>query len=63
MVLAVKAWRWREAARQALATGEVDRALDLALDAQALRRTGSGEALRGLCQWLRDGAEPTGAGE
>lgn len=52
MVLAVKSWQLRQAARQALDAGEVQRALGLATEAQGIQDTGSGEALRLLCAWL-----------
>lgn len=40
MVLSVKAWQLREAARQALLAGEIGRALSLAGEAEGLERTG-----------------------
>ena len=46
MRLAVKAWRLRQAARQALDAGECARALGLASEAQHVHRTPSGESLR-----------------
>ncbi len=52
MRLAVNAWRLRQAARQALEAGELDRALELADEAQHVHRTPGGEALRVLIEWL-----------
>jgi predicted amidophosphoribosyltransferase len=52
MLLTVKAWQLREAARQALGAGEVERALGLAIEAQGVQGTGNGEALRLLGAWL-----------
>ena len=56
MLLAVKAWQLRQAARQALAAGDADRALGLATEAQGIQGTESGEALRLLSAWLRTDA-------
>jgi predicted amidophosphoribosyltransferase len=53
MLLAVKAWQLRQAARQALDTGDVERALGLATEAQGIQGTESGEALRLLGAWLK----------
>jgi hypothetical protein len=53
MRLAVKAWQLRQAARQALDAGDVERALGLAIEAQGVQSTGSGEALRLLGAWLK----------
>ena len=52
MLLAVEAWQLRQAARQALDAGDVERALALAHEAQGIQGTGSGEALRLLGAWL-----------
>jgi hypothetical protein len=52
MVLAVKSWQLREAARQALHAGDAERALDLAAEAQGIQGTQRGEALRLLSAWL-----------
>ena len=52
MVLAVKAWQLRQAARQALCAGDLERSLGLATEAQGIQRTASGEALRLLGAWL-----------
>jgi hypothetical protein len=52
MRLTVKAWQLRQAARQALEAGDVERALGLAMEAQGVQGTGSGEALRLLGAWL-----------
>ena len=53
MRLTVDAWRSRQAARDALQSGDPSRALELALDAQAVQATGPGEALRLLCDWVQ----------
>jgi hypothetical protein len=53
MMLAVQAWQLRQAARQALEAGDVERALGLATQAQGIQDTGSGEALRLLGAWLQ----------
>ena len=52
MLLTVKAWQLRQAARQALDAGDAGRALELAIEAQGTQGTGSGEALRLLGAWL-----------
>jgi hypothetical protein len=43
----------RQAARQALADGELERARVLAMGAQQVHRTSTGEFLRVLSAWLR----------
>jgi len=53
MLLAVKAWQLRQAARQALEAGDVERALGFAIEAQAIQGTEGGEALRLLGAWLK----------
>jgi hypothetical protein len=53
MLLSVQAWQLRQAARQALDAGDVQRALALAGEAQGIQGTGSGEALRLLGAWLQ----------
>lgn len=53
MLLAVKAWRLRQAARQALGAGDFDEALGLALQAQERHRTQRGESLRLVSAWLK----------
>jgi len=55
MLLALKAWQLRQAARQALDTGDVERGLGLATEAQGMQATGSGAALRLLGAWLKTG--------
>ncbi len=55
MRLAVRAWQLRQAARQALDAGDVERALGLATEAQDVQSTESGEALRLLGAWLKTG--------
>lgn len=52
MGLAVKAWRLRQAARQALDRGDHERALGLASEAQHVHRTPHGESLQLLTAWL-----------
>jgi hypothetical protein len=52
MGLAVKAWRLRQAARQALDHGDYERALVLASKAQHAHRTPHGESLHLLSVWL-----------
>jgi hypothetical protein len=46
MILAVKSWRLRVAARIALGAGQFELALELAVEAQETQRTPTGEALR-----------------
>lgn len=53
MLLAVKAWQLRQAARRALEGGETGRALSLSTEAQQIQATGSGDALRLLSAWLK----------
>jgi predicted amidophosphoribosyltransferase len=53
MLLAVEAWQLRQAARQALDAGDVEQALGLAIKAQGIQSTESGEALRLLGSWLK----------
>ena len=55
MRLAVKAWQSRQAARQALHAGDLERALGLAIEAQSIQSTESGEALRLLLFMVRPG--------
>jgi hypothetical protein len=52
MLLAAEAWRLRDAARAALAAGEFALGSELAVRAQEAKRTGAGEALRALSEWL-----------
>jgi predicted amidophosphoribosyltransferase len=58
MLLTVKAWQLRQAARQALTAGDVERALELAIEAQSIQSTGSGETLRLLAAWLNTASAP-----
>ena len=51
MVLTVKAWQLRQAAREALRAGEAERALELAIEAQGIQGTEAGESLRLLAAW------------
>lgn len=53
MLLVVRAWQLRQASRQALDAGDVERALGLAIEAQGIQGTESGEALRLLGAWLK----------
>ena len=53
MLLTVKAWQLRQAARQALDAGDLERANQFAVEAQGIQSTGSGEAMRLLGAWLR----------
>lgn len=52
MLLAVKAWQLRQAARQSLDAGDFNQALGLASLAQELHRTQRGESLRLISAWL-----------
>ena len=59
MRLAVKAWQVRQAARQALDAGDVEQVLGLAIEAQSIQGTESGEALRLLGAWLKSIPAPS----
>jgi hypothetical protein len=52
MILAVKSWRWRAAARAAMGAGQFEQALELAMQAQEAQRTPAGEALRVVSELL-----------
>jgi hypothetical protein len=52
MILAVNAWRLRQAARHALDRGDYERAIALAAEAQHAHRTPRGESLYLLSVWL-----------
>ena len=52
MQLAAVSWRLREAARSAAASGDFERGLALAIEAQQAQATPAGEVLRVLCEWL-----------
>jgi predicted amidophosphoribosyltransferase len=52
MLLAAEAWRLRERARAAVASGEFERGYELAAQAQDVRQTRAGESLRTVCEWL-----------
>ena len=54
MRVAVKAWRLRQATREALDQGDHERALVLASEAQHTHRTPQGESLHLLSAWLTD---------
>jgi predicted amidophosphoribosyltransferase len=57
MGLAADAWRMREAARRAMAEGDVARARALAVQAQEFCRTPAGRQLEMVSSWLA-GASP-----
>jgi hypothetical protein len=52
MILAVKSWRLRSAARTAIGAGQFEEALELAEQAQEAVRTPAGEALRVVSELL-----------
>ncbi len=52
MILAVKSWRLREAARSAIGAGQFEQAFELAEKAQETQRTPAGEALRVVSELL-----------
>jgi hypothetical protein len=52
MILAVKSWRLRSAARTAIGAGQFEQALELAEQAQEVVRTPAGEALRVVSELL-----------
>jgi hypothetical protein len=52
MGLAAGAWRMREAARQAIAEGDVARARALASQAQEICRSAAGRDLEMVSSWL-----------
>lgn len=58
MRLSVEAWRLRQAARQALASGDVERAVELTAKAQDIQDTESGGALLMLGSWLGSSSSP-----
>ena len=58
MLLALKAWRLREAARRAINAGDFGGGLDLASQAQDAHRTAAGESLRVVGDWLEDRTGP-----
>jgi len=53
MLLAGKAWQLRQAARRSLQTGDFHQVYELALSAQKLQSTPSGESLLLLAAWLK----------
>lgn len=57
MILAVKAWRLREAARAAMGAGRFERAFELAAKAQEAQRTAAGEALWAVSGFLSVGGD------
>ena len=61
MLLAAASWRLRQAARQSLAAGELDRAVGLADRAQQAQRTPGGDALQLVLSFLRAGGPACGA--
>ena len=52
MGFAASAWRMREAARQAIAGGDLERASALASQAQEVCRTAAGRELEMVASWL-----------
>jgi len=54
MILAVKSWILRQAARTAIGAGEFEQAFKLAAQAQELQRTAAGEALGAISGLLCD---------
>ena len=52
MILAVKSWRLREAARAAIGVGQFERAWQLAAEAQETNRTSAGADLLTVSQWM-----------
>ena len=52
MRLAAEAWRLRESARTAIASGDFVRSLELAAKAQQVQATPQGEALLKIGEWL-----------
>ena len=54
MALQVKAWRLREAARQAISSGDPIMAGELASQAEALHGTRAGKRIHALSMWLID---------
>jgi len=59
MVLAVRSWKLRSAARAAIGAGQFEQAIELAAKAQEAQRTPAGEALRMVGKLL---VNPNGAG-
>jgi hypothetical protein len=53
MILAVKSWKLREAARAAMGVGRFEQAFELAAKAQEAQRTEAGEALRAVSGLLK----------
>ncbi|HWF46278.1 MAG TPA: hypothetical protein VG168_04680 [Bryobacteraceae bacterium] len=51
--MAAQAWRLRETARTAIATGDFGRGLELAAKAQQTQSTPAGEALHKIGKWLQ----------
>ena len=56
MGLAAIAWRMREAARQAIAEGDLARARALAAQSQEICRTADGRDLELVSSWLASGS-------
>ena len=52
MALQVKAWRLREAARQAMMSGDSIRAKELAAQAEEIHSTPAGKHIQFLSSWL-----------
>jgi hypothetical protein len=53
MRMSVQAWQLRQSAREALGSGDVERGLGFAVEAQGIQDTESGEGLRLLGAWLK----------
>ena len=52
MVLAVRAWKLREAARNAVRAGDFEQGYELAVAAQGVQRTREADALRLASGWM-----------
>ena len=59
MILAVRAWKLRVAARDALRAGDFERAHALAVEAQDAQGSPEGQALRGIGAFLAATGLPT----
>ena len=62
MQLVASAWRMRQAARQALATGDLARCRALASEAQQICHTPAGKRLEAVSVWLIASADESVAG-
>lgn len=52
MTLALRSWKLRQAARDALQAGNFERGYQLAIAAQCMQQTREGEALRLVTGWM-----------